>query len=713
MTYDVVNALNLGATYSGLALMARLYDQNGLLVGSDITTGFLEIGASGLYSWAATMPTAFRGTAKIFDSAAGATLVSLAVNPEEVELIAASAQQLGARYSADTYPATFAINLGLANTGLTLKAVLRDGIGTQRGPVLTAGFREYPGTGIYAWAAQLPTDFRGTISILDTSNRLLTLIAVNPEEVQEIAAIYQQLNKPLECATYAVMFTFGLGAFYTGLKLSATLYDNAGNAVKGPIHTGFSERSSSGYYGWQAQIPVGFRGTVVVRNRANDVVMAAAALNPEDVEYRLAIQNGLGALLDTKTFTGTFGINAGQSNANLTLYGLLHDGHGKRVSGKIHTVFTELGNGSYGWTVSLPRDFRGSGTIYNDATDQVVVSFASNPEDLEAIAAIWEQVQAQSSLTEWASPQQPVIYEDTSKIDGCPVLTRVKAFAVQQGIPATLRHIFRQRVTGKVIDLSYILPATGDSLSDSEANCAVEHSAGRVKVRIKETLGTGFGSTNPMWELAGDIVDPVKGLVEVVLPPDVVEQAGIYEMGWGLCDDNGTVVLSELVLLSIERSLFAQDPLTVARDLGPPTLGEIRLSIRDSAPSENLLLRDVEFSTEEILDAIRRPIAYWNEAPPPVARHTTRSFPYRENWRKAVAGYLFQTAADKYRRNHLPYSAAGLSVDDMNKETQYLNTARMVLQEYRDWVQATKIGVNLRLMNGYVGSSYRRSWPDW
>jgi hypothetical protein len=129
---------------------------------------------------------------------------------------------------------------------------------------------------------------------------------------------------------------------------------------------------------------------------------------------------------------------------------------------------------------------------------------------------------------------------------------------------------------------------------------------------------------------------------------------------------------------------------------GPLTIAEIRLAIRDKCVEDNFLLDNVEFSDTEIAWAIRRPVEFWNEQPPPLRPcYTPANFPYRYNWTVGVIGELLRIAGPHYERNRLRYSAGGLSVDDKDKASFYINLGDRYIQEYRDWVLRKKYSINV------------------
>ena len=294
-----------------------------------------------------------------------------------------------------------------------------------------------------------------------------------------------------------------------------------------------------------------------------------------------------------------------------------------------------------------------------------------------------------------------VITSSLPAIDGCTLFTAVKAILADQGVPATVRHQLRDRA-GRPADLSELFPE-GSSLDSQDA------ATGAVKVRIKEALATELDATNnPLWQLPATVVDAREGVVEFSLPKAVVEYAGIYLVSVGVLDADAVPQMVDAALMSVEKSLWAAKTEVVLRQDGPPSLLEIRTSMVDRDPADNSLLDRVEFSTEQVLEAIVQPVQYFNEQPPPLTKFTTRTFPFQAAWQDAVIGNLLIAAAHNFRRNQLAYSAGGVSVDDKNKEGPYLAYGTQLQQAYKDWVLNKKVELNVKGFMGNIRSPFGR-----
>lgn len=298
-----------------------------------------------------------------------------------------------------------------------------------------------------------------------------------------------------------------------------------------------------------------------------------------------------------------------------------------------------------------------------------------------------------------------VISPTDSVRNGCPVLTKTRTISVDKGVCATVSWQLRNRA-GEAIDLSECVDCADES-EFSDSSILDDAPCSQVIFRFRDVLGV----VSTIHQVIGTITDVEHGVVQAELPAALVKSAGIFEMHIGVSKLTGErdqndqptyrLVFTDRGLLSVERGLFG-DTLNV---IGPPTLNEIRMAMRDTA-IENRLLDAVEFDDAEILFALQRPIRYWNETPPPIGVVTPGSFPFHEMWLRATVATLLRTAAIWYARNMLPASHGGVTVDDMNKANPYLAMAERYQAEWENFVITKKYSINAHNAIGSVGSGY-------
>lgn len=298
-----------------------------------------------------------------------------------------------------------------------------------------------------------------------------------------------------------------------------------------------------------------------------------------------------------------------------------------------------------------------------------------------------------------------LIPEDASN-NGCPLLTKTRVIEATKGVCSTVVWEVRDR-NGQPLDLGDYLcnDADGDSVpddSESDPGSVPFPLCGQVVVRFADAVSPGT-----IFQAIGWTEDADSGVIKVELPSQLVQYPGVYTMEVAISQQVSEGVYKLLYIdrgiVSVERSLFGSTDLGDL--LGPPTIKEIRIAMRDSG-LENSLLNDVEFDDTEILHALARPLRQWNETPPPVAYYDSRSFPFHEHWLKATMALLMRSAAFWYERNRLAATHGGVTVDDRNKMQPYLTMSQLMYKEWEDFIINQKVAINVANCYGAVGSPY-------
>lgn len=306
-------------------------------------------------------------------------------------------------------------------------------------------------------------------------------------------------------------------------------------------------------------------------------------------------------------------------------------------------------------------------------------------------------------------------------VTGVTLLTKTRAFNIKGKQKATLRYTLRD-VSGSPVDLRecLCLPTTSSSSSLSADDAPVSSSSSEaacpnyIEFRLQEYLTRG--GCDPIYIKVireATIVDAENGVVEVELTPDDTSVPGVYFGQFALVeraeseDVDPVVLFTNSFYVYIGRDLYTGN-LTGdgGSRLGPPSISEIRMHLRDTEPSESFLLDNLKFDDAEIAQAIYLPVEEWNEMPPPIGTYSTSSFPFRYHWLMAIAGHLFLVVAEHQRANNLAYSASGVSVNDMNKAPDYEQAAARRLQQWREWMRRKKAEINLSNAYGGIGSRY-------
>lgn len=255
-------------------------------------------------------------------------------------------------------------------------------------------------------------------------------------------------------------------------------------------------------------------------------------------------------------------------------------------------------------------------------------------------------------------------------------------------------------ITGATIDLTQYgigLEVPSSSSSDSSSSlesdwcCENANPDGTpkhgVEIIIKETPTSN--SHRSIMAYTHSQADAELGVVRFSVTPDLSDKAGVW-LGMALVWQEGVLRKQYPFYFDVLPNLSSYSC------SGPITIYELRLAIRDMCPAMNFLIDTVEFKDEEIYWAIRRPIEYWNEVPPPVTCYTPMTFPFRYHWLDAVIGELLGMVALWMRRNDLDYTAGGLAVEDTKKWPDYMKMSQQKKEEWKKFVHDKKIEINLR-----------------
>jgi hypothetical protein len=284
-----------------------------------------------------------------------------------------------------------------------------------------------------------------------------------------------------------------------------------------------------------------------------------------------------------------------------------------------------------------------------------------------------------------------VLSAAVTTVNGEENRTKLRSISIDQGHTVTVSWQLHDD-KGAPIDLSTCVTGAEDSPY-------------KIIFAMRPYIGARDGVN--VSSIDGTVVDAATGQVSVDLTPAATRHPGIFYGEFSIAenvDTNEKLFFSNTFLIAINRTALGDSM------QGPPSIAEIRLHLRDSSPSESLLLDNLMFDDAEIALAIARPVQYWNETPPPLNQHyTTSSFPFRYHWLEGICANLFFMVAEQYRRNQLAYQAGGLSVDDQNKEASYERAGQVRWQAFREWVRATKATLNLEGCYGQVTSNYKYS----
>ncbi len=280
---------------------------------------------------------------------------------------------------------------------------------------------------------------------------------------------------------------------------------------------------------------------------------------------------------------------------------------------------------------------------------------------------------------------QTTVNAQVTELYSVPILTKRRALEIRQMQKATLRFII-SNYNGDPIDMR--------SCEDAE-----------IKARFTEAALPSVSDEIGSIETTGVVEDAGAGIITVEVPLNIYRNAGVYWFEIGAFDEDDNMLFSNKLYLYVEPSTFATGAVLHNYPYPLPDLQEVRIRMRDSGPEENRLLDDYEFDTADICDSLVRTARYWNYAQPPINYYfNTTNYPFFLP--DGYCSMLMEVAARRYLRNHLPYQAGGIAVDDQNKYKQYLEMSQLMWQNYTQFIKAKKVQINCDAAFGTINSSY-------
>ncbi|HOK53034.1 MAG TPA: hypothetical protein PKV43_01080 [Armatimonadota bacterium] len=236
------------------------------------------------------------------------------------------------------------------------------------------------------------------------------------------------------------------------------------------------------------------------------------------------------------------------------------------------------------------------------------------------------------------------------------------------------------------------------ALLDENGQVLIPSSAALLKVRFSEAIL--FETL--IEEISVTEYDPETGTAVFLVPDSVSALPGVYLTSLGVFIEDGTdtrLVSQKNLWVYNEPSVWADNTYSCAL----PAWEELKLLLRDSSPVENELLQKQFYDVEEVAQAAVETVRTWNDTPPYISTKTTQTFTYGQLWRLGIRYYLAEIVLEWMRKNRLPYSAGGITVDDMNKIQEYSVVQQQVGQEFRQTMLKLKVQRNIAMGFGKVG----------
>jgi len=300
-----------------------------------------------------------------------------------------------------------------------------------------------------------------------------------------------------------------------------------------------------------------------------------------------------------------------------------------------------------------------------------------------------------------------VVTQNNETYYGCVPLEKSNAVIVGGGAPSTVEYQIRD-ANGTPVDLSTFFDLDDPGGED-------DHNGLFIRFAVADNTMIAKRSER------GNIIDARLGKVQFPLPDYVYDIPCIYTFHFAVGDKETYPISGKPVWVAPGRGVLLVEwtPFVTHNDRCPmkhrvvPAVEDIRRKLDDFI-GKNDLMAQVEYSTDDIVNAMIWPVAKFNELPPQLRRYrfTLMNFPYYENWLIGTASELLRLSVIHLTRNKLLSTHGGMQGDEKNRDQEYIRIAAQYREEFLLWARLTKTSLNLRQVEGILYSDYffRQHW---
>jgi len=130
---------------------------------------------------------------------------------------------------------------------------------------------------------------------------------------------------------------------------------------------------------------------------------------------------------------------------------------------------------------------------------------------------------------------------------------------------------------------------------------------------------------------------------------------------------------------------------------------DVRFFLMDRIADDNFLLEAVEFTDEEVNNAMVLAVDKYNATLPLVNTYTSDNFPYRYEMLLGASAILLKIKAINMMRNNLNYQTSdGVAINDLEKRQEYFQLAQAMDQEFLDRITKIKVSKNAEECYGWA-----------
>ena len=308
-----------------------------------------------------------------------------------------------------------------------------------------------------------------------------------------------------------------------------------------------------------------------------------------------------------------------------------------------------------------------------------------------------------------SNPTPGIVRQNEDRYYGCIPLEKSNTMIAEGGAPATMVYQIRDG-NGIPVDLTSLfnLDQPGGDLD-------------RYGIFLRFAVADNTQVSRNVEQ--GTVLDAKNGTVQFELPDYVYNIPCIYTFHLAVADKNTYPSDGKPVYIAPGKGVVLVEwtPFVTHNVHCPirhrvvPAVEDIRRKLDDFI-GKNDLLAQVEYSADDIVNAMILPVRLFNELPPRLARFqfSLMTFPFYEFWVLGTAAELLRISVVHYVRNKLLSSHGGLQGDEKVRDREYMQLANQYKEEYLQWARFKKHELNFSAGQGWgtLHSDYlfRQNW---
>jgi hypothetical protein len=282
-----------------------------------------------------------------------------------------------------------------------------------------------------------------------------------------------------------------------------------------------------------------------------------------------------------------------------------------------------------------------------------------------------------------------VVRQNEDKYYGCIPYDKSNTVIVEGGAPSTVVYQIRSG-TGTPVDLTPLF---------DKKKPGGERDTNGLFLRFAVADNTLIAKQIEQ----GTVLDATNGMVQFELPDYVYNIPCIYSFHVAVAnketyrqDGKPLYIAPGKGIVLVEWTPFVTHHEHCSmRHRVVPSVEDIRRKLDDFL-GKNDLMGQVEYSADDIVNAMILPVHIFNEMPPRLSRfqYTLMDFPYYEYWVLGTAAELLRLSVVHYVRNKLLSTHGGLQGDEKARDREYLQLAEMYKKEFCQWARLKKNELN-------------------